>query len=101
MIINDEKIEKIEKAFGFALYDWQKSYLKGEANRKYGERGNGKTFAYCLRLLLSDGEQIRCEELRRYADELHGPNYPKWFTRYCIDINKTLVNNGFKTRLIK
>lgn len=97
MKITDEVIEKIENIFGFSLYDWQKEYLKGEIERR--TIGNGKTFAYCLKLLLSDGAKINKRDVFRYRDEDHGASYPKWFQRFCLEINQRLIENGFKTRI--
>lgn len=59
MLITDEVIKKVENIFGFALYDWQVGYLKGKGSICRGQRANGKTFAYCLKLLLSDGRRYK------------------------------------------
>ncbi|AXH78333.1 MAG: hypothetical protein [Circular genetic element sp.] len=117
MKITDEAIEKIEAIFGFPLYDWQKEYLKDKEGIvpigvSWG-RGNGKTFAYCLKFLLSDGEmihrsdgvkcgnkrKIRKEDIFKYKDE-RCSRYTEWFKRYCLEINRTLVENGFETIII-
>lgn len=100
-MIDNECIKKIENAFGFQLYEWQKEYLLGNASMIRGGRCNGKTFAYCLKMLLSDGRKIRERELKELADEYHGNHYKIWFEKYIKDINRTLVENGFETRLIK
>lgn len=92
---------KIEKAFGFPLYDWQEDYLLGKRNTRMGGRCNGNTFAYCLKLLLSNGEPIKKIDLFKYRDERHGTHYNSWFARYIWDINKILVAAGYETRIVE
>lgn len=98
MIITDEAIERIEEIFGFSLYEWQKKYLKGEVKSTIGGRKNGNTFAYFLKLLLSDGKPIRKKELVEYADVDNRRR--KWVQQYCLEINQKLVENGFETVII-
>lgn len=100
-MIDNDLIKKIEKAFGFELYEWQKDYLLDNGRMIRGGRCNGKTFAYCLKMLLSDGDKIRERELEELADEYHGNHYKIWFVKFIKDINRTLVENGIETRLIK
>lgn len=98
-MITLEMIPKIESAFGFSLYDWQKDYLLGKIQYRVGGRHNGNTFAYCVKLLLSDGEPISVKDLWKYMDELHGSGCARWFTGYCMEINEKLIAAGFKTRI--
>ena len=98
-MIAPEMIPKIEEAFGFPLYDWQKDYILGKIRHRLGGRHTGRTFAYCVKLLLSDGDPINVGDLRKYIDEVHGSNYPRWFTEYCMEINEKLVTAGFETRI--
>lgn len=98
-MITQETIPLIEKAFGFHLYDWQKGYLLGNIDIVKGGRGSGKTFVYCIKLLLSEGDEIKKNELKRYADEYHGYRYIVWFEHYCLSINEKLIENGFRTRI--
>lgn len=101
-MITEEMIPRIEETFGFQLYDWQKDYLLGKINHRMGDRHSGKTFAYCLKLLLSDGTQIpkREIELRKLSDmPLLDNNYTIWFVKYLRDMNRILRNAGFETRL--
>lgn len=100
--INLLDIRKIEKAFGFTLYNWQKDYLLGNHYKfPHGRRSSGRTFAYCLKLLLSDGEQIKRGDLFKYRDKNHGTHYNSWFARYIWDINKILVAAGIETRIVE
>lgn len=98
-MITPETIQKIESVFGFSLYDWQKDYMLGKMQHRAGGRHNGNTFAYCVRLLLADGDPIRINDLWKYMDELHGSGYARWFAGYCMEINVKLVAAGFKTRV--
>lgn len=98
-MIEPEMIPKIESAFGFSLYDWQKDYMLGKMQYRAGGRHNGKTFAYCVKLLLSDGEPIKVKNIQKYIDEVHDSYYTKWFTGYLMEINKKLLAVGFKTRI--
>lgn len=101
MKITDEVIEKIESIFGFSLYDWQKKYLKGLIVSAPSGRKNGRTFAYCIRFLLSDGEKIHKREVFKYGDGiLQTGRYASWFQGFCLEINEKLVENGFETRII-
>ena len=100
-MITDEMIIKIEQAFGFPLYDWQKDYLLEKRNTRMGGRCNGNTFAYCLKILLSDRAPIKKRDLVKCRDEHHGTHYDSWFAGYISDINKTLVAAGFETRVEK
>lgn len=99
-MITEDLIQKIEKAFGFSLYDWKKDYLLDKMDYMPAGRGNGKTFVYCLKLLLSDGEAIRKEYIYKYRDGEHGASCKQWFRNYCLEINDILTKNGFKTRII-
>ena len=99
-MITEEMLPKIEKAFDFSLYVWQKDYLLGKRQGRTLVRRNGNTFAYILRLLLSDGEPIKIKELTKYVDEYHGARYFMCFCEYCMEINDILLQNGFKTRLV-
>ncbi len=98
-MIKPEMIPKIESIFGFHLYDWQKDYLLGKIHHRTGGRHNGNTFAYCVKLLLYDGDPISVKDLWKYMDELHGSRYARWFAGYCMEINTKLVAAGFKTRV--
>lgn len=98
-MITEDMIPQIENAFGFQLYDWQKDYILGKIDHRAGGRHNGNTFAYCLRLLLSEGEPIKRKDLYKYIDESHGNCYKIWFSQYCLCINDVLIGCGMKTRL--
>lgn len=100
MKITDETIQKIEEIFGFSLYGWQREYLKGERTSRTEGRQNGNTFAYCLKFLLSDGEKVRKKEVYKYRDGYRGARYPRWFQRYCLEINQKLAKHGFETRIL-
>lgn len=102
-MIDSDLIPKIEKAFGFELYDWQKEYLlECGTIPKFirGGRYNGKTFVYCLRLLLCNTDKIKPRDLFMWADYSSSTRYKMWFKEYCLKVNQVLVENGIETRLI-
>ncbi len=100
MKITDKEIEKIEQIFGFTLYDWQKKYLKREAEFMPTDSRNGKTFVYCIKLLLSDEEKINKRDVFKYRD-WDSRNNARWFRSFCLEINEKLVDNGFETRIVE
>lgn len=97
--ITDEDINKLEKVFGFSFYEWQKKYLKGEDSVliNVDGRGNGKTFIYCLRLLLEEREPFSLKDINKLIpiDGIRNPVYTRWFRHYIFEINKKLINNGW------
>lgn len=101
MKITEETLSDIENIFEFKLYKWQKEYLLGKTDQRIGGRNNGKTFAYCIKLLLSDGNKIKWDDVinGKYIDEYHEGTYKRWFARFIRDINEQLVSAGFETRL--
>jgi hypothetical protein len=100
--ITDETITKIEKTFGFSLYPWQVDYLKGNrSDTPVGDRHTGKTFAYCLRLLLSGSSEHDFSDPRTIRflvdDHSRGPVYMKWFQGYILELDNWLKLAGFDT----
>ena len=100
-MIDEELISKIENIFGFPLYDWQKSYLLGKpCDYSYGGRRNGKTFAYCLKVLFSDGKPIprNLKNFMMFSDNaVYSIRYREWFARYLYEINEKLESAGIHT----
>lgn len=98
--IDDKLIQKIEKAFNFPLCDWQKAYLKGESNFISGGRGNEKTFAVCLKLLITNERVIKKSELLKFADGFKlKRKQAEEFVSEILRINKILEANEIKTVL--
>lgn len=100
----DDVITRLEKVFGFPFQDWQKEYLKGHSNyMPHTQRCCGKTFTYCLKLLLGDRFYQKpinlsdIKQVRTIIDELRGPCYEHFFLGYLRDLNRTLIRAGFKT----
>ena len=90
------KIEKLESVFGFKFHDWQKRYLKGDDTAIYArERGSGKTFIYCLRVLLEERHAFRLADFR----SIRGKRGNQLLDSLQA-INAKLINAGFKTNLI-
>lgn len=98
--ITDETIVKLEEVFGFKFHDWQIGYLKGNDDVQTGGRGSGRTFIYCLRLLLSNRPTFDFRDwgtLDMLVDQLPTPRYIRWFREYISDLNFQLQLAGFKT----
>lgn len=107
-MIIEEMIPRIEQAFGFQLHDWQKDYLLGNPCDfpSVYQRCVGKTFIYCVKILLSDGKPIQHKRLEfaKFADFPKlglGSRYSLWFADYMREINDKLVEAGFETRVVK
>lgn len=101
MQITEQVLSKIEDTFDLTLYDWQRDYLLGKTDTRMGGRHNGNTFAYCIKLLLSDGKLIPRRESGKWIDEWHNGYYTSWFKGYLEEINDKLISVGFETRLTK
>ena len=98
--IDDALIQKIEKAFGFSLHDWQKAYMKDESDFILGGCRNEKTFAVCLKLLLTNEQTIKKSEIRKFADGFKlKRKQAKEFVSEILCINKILEENGIETIL--
>ncbi len=101
--ITNDTLSRIEEIFGFKLYGWQRDYIKGSTDTRIGGRRNGNTFAYCIRLLLSeDRGDIKWSDVLmwKYSDEWHDRNYQRWFIGYLRDINDKLTQSRFETNLV-
>lgn len=106
--IEDYELDELEDVFGFKFYNWQREYLKGDISaRQIGGRGNGKTFAYCLRLLLfgKDGDAFKISDIKGPhptipVDERRSFAYVNIFCNTIQGINEKLVEAGWHTNLI-
>lgn len=104
------KIEKLESIFGFKFRDWQKRYLKGDDTAIYGRgRGSGKTFIYCLRVLLEERAAFRLADFRSIRNkrgefltdvDCRERDHLILLLHSLQTINAKLVSAGFKTNLI-
>ena len=108
---------KVEKALGFKLYEWQKSYIRMDIDEiPVGGRGNGKTLAYILRHLLNyevkyaDYSVVSGKYYGHYDDWYYQPwfifpcdEFPsreyvsRWYPRYVIDIDRLLKEHEIET----
>lgn len=102
MKVDEKAIKKIEEVFGFKLYTTQKIYIMtGKDEFLLGERKQGSTFAYCVRLALSDGDKLpfrTMQDVRALQDEDHGPHYAGFFRSEFLRIWNELRLNGFEVR---
>lgn len=101
MIITEQIIPLIEKALGFELYENQKSYLLGKSGM-VGGRVTGKTTAYCVKLLLTDGEPLNLKKSVEFADGWSLSNHRSYamgfFRHELVKIHDKLKNHGFHVR---
>lgn len=109
----EKTFEKIERGFGFKLYDWQKDYISMKIDFiPVGGRCNGKTFAYVVRHLLNYEVKIGDYKhvfgyidqtghqwwMRFPRDEFRDHKYMNhWYPQYVIDIDKKLKSIGLDT----
>lgn len=104
MEINERVIPHIERALGVILYDNQKTYLLGKGSLACG-RKTGKTFAYCIKLSLSDGEPLNLRKPEEFSDEWsltkHTTYSRTFFRREFIRIRRLLETYGFQVRKVR
>lgn len=83
----------IGEALGFELYPWQKLYLLGDKEVMPIGRGNGKTLAHILRLLLEDDSPISAYNQLILTDICDGDksnSYSKYFKSILRDTYERL-----------
>lgn len=97
---NDEVIYNIEVAMGFKLYDWQKAYILGLSDYRMPGRQTGKTTAYMLKIILSEGDPIHLYA-NQICDEYHGPESIVRFKHELYKLYWTLSNPGLELKLRK
>lgn len=81
----DKKIEDVEKALGFKLFIWQKTYIERGIFRQYGE-----TTAKILRLLIAPGEIVDFTDTPRGHRE-------RFFREELLKIKAKLNAAGVRT----
>jgi hypothetical protein len=99
--IDDDTLNELENIFGFSFYTWQRLYLKGEGSLWFG-RQTGKTFAYCLKLLLEDRDPFDLNnpsEIAKMIDEPLGLYYVYHFRALLSKMNTQLIEAGFDTNV--
>lgn len=101
MNITERHIPLIERCFNLKLYEHQKLYLLDKGTLESGRR-TGKTFAYCIKLALSDGEPLNMRKPEDFADERRLANHRRYAMSYFrhefILIRNTLKESGFRVR---
>ncbi len=104
MKITEDNIPLIEKALNIKLFDTQKQYLLDKCDYWFRGRGTGKTFAYCIKLALSDGKLLYMERPEIFCDSDYGPNnneviYARgYFKRQFLEVWNRLKYCGFPVR---
>lgn len=105
MKITEETIPLIEKALNIRLLKGQMDYLLNDGSYWYGDRGSGKTTAYCIKLALSDGDPLNMKKPKELCDDDYGTphnvdRYSQWFRRFFLDIWHSLKDVGLPVREI-
>lgn len=96
MEITDKLLNRVDKALKIKLYPWQRDYIKGQelSVNIMSQRGNGKSLAYIIRMLLMFNGNLTMDELNRYADEPYTMEYRSLFVKEATKINEALKNAG-------
>ena len=88
----------VDKALGLELYDWQRRYIAGVGTCIPCGRGDGKTLAYILKLILNPGKTIHLysgtSDYRDLPDGDHGYGYREWFRHTVQHVYNSLVDCG-------
>ena len=84
----EEKLEAIEKALGFKLFIWQKTYIERGVFRQYGE-----TTAKILKELIEPGNIINYSEPPKSRME-------HFHRRMLLEIKQKLEENGIETNKV-
>ena len=104
MEITMEVIERVERALGFTLYENQVNYLL-DIGELGNERQSGRTTAYCISLLLTDGEALDLAHPEMFSDKIKGerPIYyaRRIFIKEFLDIRAKLADASIKVRDVK
>lgn len=97
----DVEISAINKLLDITLYDWQVAYIFGESNYVTQGRGSGKTLAYVIKLLLSEGEPIHMydKHIDEWIDAIPGPSYSIWFKYMVREVYYKLSQPGSPLKL--
>lgn len=103
--ISSELIAEVEQALEIELYVCQKDYILNGYLACSNENCTGKTTAYCIKLLLTEGKTIKMwsfENTCTYIDKVNtGVQYKDWFRKYLARIYKKLNDAGIETRQIE
>lgn len=100
--MDDQVLIDIEGVLGFELYDWQKDYILGKRYDGYTGRRSGRTTAYMIRLMLSEGPPINLyitKELLSILDGSYGPSYHVWFRREFRNLYRKFYNSPLRPML--
>lgn len=103
MQITEKLIPHIEKASGSKLYNNQVNYLLGKGCLN-GKRKSGKTFAYCVKLALSEGEPLDLSKPEEFSDYYGKGSFSyaeTFFKSEFIRIRTELEGYGFTVREVK
>ena len=99
-MITTQQIQLVEKALGITLYYDQIQYIRHGIDG-FLYRRSGKTTAYIVRLLLTEGPSIKKREVGKFSDMKHLQHYSNtFFIDEVRKIKDKLDAVGLKTREI-
>ena len=102
--INEKRIAEVEKALGIKLYTCQREFILNGIIACRNERCTGRTTAYCIKLLLSEGEPIKLwdrEQMLRLMDYKGNNSYVRFFEERLTKIYEQLKVSGVVTRTVE
>lgn len=100
----DNIVTCIETALGFELFDWQKDFLFKDNWVTPCGRQTGRTTAYMLKLLLSEGPPIHMYDLivlSNFVDEDFSFQYSKYFRENLQKMYIKLTNPKLHLKIRK
>jgi len=103
MNIDVSVIKEIEKALSIELFQHQRDYL-ANGTPMHGGRGNGKTLAHCIKLVLSEGIPLNIDLPELFCDDDYGSennkvNYARsYYRRMFQEVWEKLKATGFPVR---
>lgn len=104
MTLHEKAIDNLEKALGIKLYEEQKQYILFNKGMDFNKRQNGKTYAYCIKLALSDGDPLNMLKPEDFCDFDYGEQsnripYARGIFRHMfMDIHSKLKEASFYVR---
>jgi hypothetical protein len=102
MKINVLVLPHIENALGMKLYEPQKNYLLSDGDYSWqGDRGSGKTLAYCIKLVLSEGKPLDMRYPERFSDLDYAHYSRSYFRQMFMEVWNKLNDYGFRVREIR
>ena len=108
-----ELLGRVERALKLTFKEWQRNYILDipmVLDLSITARHTGKTLAYVVKLLLTEGEPIKLYDIKyiySISDDYHNVGgrhsdvaYSQWFRNYLVHIHTDLIAEGIETRKV-